>query len=155
METVVVLGVVGLLAAVALPGMQVALERNRVITSTDLVAAQIREARLAAITRNTEFRIIFDCPVAGAMRMVEFFNVAAIDNDADRCTNEQPNDGPVVHMPPGVTFGNATPPTLRVNGRGMFSTVVGAPPQMNIFVSHGQFIQRVNVTTAGRVRTIS
>jgi prepilin-type N-terminal cleavage/methylation domain-containing protein len=155
MEVVVVMGVIGLLAAVAIPSMQVALERNRVITTTDLVAAQIREARLAAITRNTSFRVMFDCPAPGAMRMVEFMGVPAIDGAADRCTNEQPNDGPAVYMPPGVTFGaGATPPTLRVNGRGEFTAEGGGMPQ-NILLSHGQFQQRVTVTAAGRIRTIS
>ena len=86
MEVVVVAGVIGLVAAVAIPGMQVAADRNKVITTADLVAAQIREARLAAITRNTTFRVMFDCPAPGAMRMVEFMGVPAVDDAADRCT---------------------------------------------------------------------
>jgi prepilin-type N-terminal cleavage/methylation domain-containing protein len=153
MEAVVVMGIVGVLAAVVIPSVQIAIDRNRVFTTTDLVAGQIRSARLAAITRNTSFRVIFDCPVAGAMRMVEFFNDPAIDADPDRCTNDQPNDGPVIYMPPGVTFGNgATPPTLRVNGRGEFTAEGGSMPQ-NISVTYESHTRTVNVTAAGRVRT--
>jgi prepilin-type N-terminal cleavage/methylation domain-containing protein len=153
MEAVVVMGMIGVLAAVVIPGMQVAIDRNKVFTTADLVAAQIREARLAAITRNSTFRVMFDCPAPGAMRMVELMGVPAIDDAADRCTNDQPNDGPVVYMPAGVRFGAGdTPPTLRVNGRGEFSAEGGAMPQ-NLAVRYGPMSRIVNVTAAGRVRT--
>ena len=66
--------------------------------------------------------------------------------------NEQPNDGPVVYMPRGVSFGGGgTPPTLRVNGRGEFSSEGGAMPQ-NFSVSYESISRIVNVTAAGRVR---
>ena len=156
LELVVVVGVMGLLAAVAIPGMQTAADRNKVITTADLVAAQIREARLAAITRNTSFRVMFDCPAPGAMRMVQFMGVPSVDNSPDRCEEEQPNDGPVVYIPEGVSFGAGnTPATLRVNGRGEFSAEGGGGGMPQISVSYGSFSRTVTVTGAGRVITDS
>jgi type II secretory pathway pseudopilin PulG len=149
----VAVGLIGVMAAAVLPGMQVALDRNKVFTTADLVAAQIREARLAAITRNGTFRVMFNCPAPGAMRVVQFMGVPAIDDAADRCTNDQPNDGPVVYVPQGVRFGAGDGiPTLRVNGRGEFSAEGAAMPQ-TFAVSYGSMSRNVNVTAAGRVRT--
>ena len=152
MELVVVTGAIGVLAAVAIPGMQVVLDRNKVFTTSELVASQIREARLAAITRNGTFRVMFNCPEPGAMRMVEFVGVPAIDAAADRCTNDQPNDGPLVYIPRGVNFGGGVIPTLRVNGRGEFSAEGGAMPLV-FAVSYGSMSRVVSVTAAGRIRT--
>jgi prepilin-type N-terminal cleavage/methylation domain-containing protein len=152
-ELVVVCGAIAVLAAVVVPGMQVVIDRNKVFTTADLLAAQLREARLAAITRNGTFRVMFNCPAAGAMRMVEFMGVPAIDDAPDRCTNDQANDGPVVYIPQGVRFGAGDAiPTLRVNGRGEFSAEGGAMPQ-TFAVSYGSMSRNVNVTAAGRVRT--
>ena len=155
-ELVVVVGLIGLMAAVAIPGMQVAADRNKVITTGDLVAAQIREARLAAITRNTSFRVIFDCgpDMPGAMRMVEFMGVPSVDSSPDRCAEDQPNDGPVVYMPEGVSFSGGAPPTLRVNARGEF-TAEGGGALPTFTVSYGSTTRNVSVTAAGRVQTFS
>jgi prepilin-type N-terminal cleavage/methylation domain-containing protein len=156
MEVVVVMGVVGLLAAVALPGMQVAAERNKIFTSADLVAAQLREARLAAITRNARFRVRFDCPAPGAMRMLAVTGNAAIDNALDRCSTPQDNDGPAVYMAQEVSFGvgDGVPPTLEFNGRGQV-TAIGANMPQTISLTYGEISRNVIVTATGRVRTPS
>jgi type IV fimbrial biogenesis protein FimT len=152
LELVAVVGVMGLVAAVAVPGFQVVLERNRVITSSELVAGTIREARLAAITRNSPFRVRFDCPAAGAVRMLAVTGDAGIDNATNRCETTQPNDGPAIYMPRGVVFGDETPPTLEINGRGQISAVGGTMPQ-TLSVSYGEFARNLVITAAGRVRT--
>jgi type II secretory pathway pseudopilin PulG len=152
MEMVVVVGLIGILTAVALPGFQIVRDRNSVITGLDLVAAQIRAARLAAISRNARFRIVFECPVPGAVRMLAVTGIPAIDDAADRCTTEQPNDGPAVYMPPDVWFGGDAPPTLEVNGRGEI-TALGATMPRTITVNHGSFNRNLTVTAAGRVLT--
>jgi prepilin-type N-terminal cleavage/methylation domain-containing protein len=153
LELVVVMGVAGVLAAVAIPAMQITLDRNKVVTSSELVAGQLRQARLAAITRNTSFLVRFNCPDAGAVRVLAVTGTPAIDNAGDRCSLNQPNDGPPVYMPQGVTFGGDQPPTLRVNRRGLFSLVGGGAMPQTFAVGYSAHTRNVVVTATGNVRT--
>lgn len=150
-ELVIIMGVAGILAAVAVPSMLAAVERNKIITGSELVAAQIREARLAAVTRNTPVRVRFDCPAEGAVRMLVVTGNAAIDNAADRCTLNQANDGPALYLPSGAGFGAETPPTLQIDGRGEFSLVGGGPMPVTIAIVHGESSRALTITAAGRV----
>jgi hypothetical protein len=140
---------------VAIPAMNNAVARNRVFTGSELLAAQIREARLAAITRNRPFRIRFDCPTAGAVRMLEVTGDAAIDDSADRCSEAQPNDGPPLYLPAGVLFAGTPPPVLEINGRGQVTLIGHGALPVNLQVSYGSFTRGVIVTATGRVRTIT
>jgi len=149
LELIVTCGVVGVCAAVAIPSMNNAVQRNRVITSAQLVSAQIREARLAAITRNQFFRVAFDCPATGAIRMLEVTGDPAVDDDPGRCTTNLPNDGPPMYMPEGVGFGEA-PETLQINSRGQVSVLGGAMPH-DAAVTDGALSFTVTVTATGRV----
>lgn len=149
LELLFVVGVMGVAAAVTIPAMSNALARNRVFTSSELVAAQVREARLAAITRNSTFRVVFDCP-DGGIRVLVVTGVPAIDDAADRCTTPQPNDGPAVYLPPAVSMGEPLPPALEINGRGQISAVGGAMPQ-SLSVTYGTFTRTLVVTATGRI----
>lgn len=151
MELVIIMGVAGILAAVTVPSMMAAVERNKIITGSELVAAQIREARLAAVTRNTPFRVRFDCPTEGAVRVLAVTGNAAVDNAGDRCTTQQPNDGSTVYLPFGATFGDQTPPTLQVDGRGEVTLVGGGALPTQVSVVHGQSSRALTITAAGRV----
>jgi Tfp pilus assembly protein FimT len=153
LELVVILGAVGVLAAIAVPAMIAAADRNKIIAGADLVAAQIREARLAAVTKNTPHRVRFDCPAPGAVRMLVVTGDAAVDNANDRCTTPQPGDGPAAYLPAGVAFGGGTPPTIHVDGRGQVSTVGGGAMPLNLLVSYGDANRALTITAAGRVAT--
>lgn len=151
-ELLFVMLVMAISSAIAIPAMNNALDRNRVITSSELVAAQIREARLAAITRNSTFRVRFDCFGGTAVRMVVVTGNASVDNASDRCSQQVPNDGPPIHMAQNVSFGGGTPPTLEINGRGQISAVSATMPQ-TFSVSYGSFTRTLIVTASGSVRT--
>lgn len=152
-ELLIVMLVMGISSAIAIPAMNNALQRNKVFTSSELVAAQIREARLAAITRNSTFRVRFDCFGGTAVRMVIVTGNASVDNASDRCSQQVQNDGPPIYLPPNVSFGNGgPPPALEINGRGQISAVSGTMPQ-TFSVSYGDFTRTLMVTAAGRVRT--
>lgn len=153
LEILVVMGVAGVLAAVALPGMLAALERNRVITGTDLLASQLRQARLAAITRNTAFVVRFDCPATGAVRVLAWTGNAAVDDAGNRCSLNQPNDGSPVYLPTGVTVNDGAPAAIRVNARGLYSIQDGGPLPLNLSVSYGSISRTLVITEAGHVRT--
>jgi Tfp pilus assembly protein FimT len=152
-ELLVVVAVIGVSAGIAIPAMNNALTRNRVFTSTEIVAAQIRSARLAAITRNRPFRVSFSC-AAGGVRILEVTGNPTVDNSADRCTTPQPNDGPAAYLPENVSLGVSLPPVLEINGRGQISAIGGTMPQ-NISVTYASFTRTLVVTSTGRVNTPS
>lgn len=131
-ELLIVIGLIGVLGAAALPVLFDANNRNSVWTTSEQMGSQVRQARLKAITRNTSFQVRFNCPVAGQYRVLV---VDGNINDADRCTQYKTHDSGVYTTPANVTFGN--PPTLQVNGRGQYSIVgVGALP-LTVTVQHG------------------
>jgi type IV fimbrial biogenesis protein FimT len=61
-ETVVVVGVVGVLAGMAAPVVSAGLNRYEVITASQQIASTIRSARLQAVGRNRILRVRFDFP---------------------------------------------------------------------------------------------
>jgi Tfp pilus assembly protein FimT len=150
LELLFVVGLAGVASAVAIPALGGAIARNRVIAAADIVAAQVRSARLSAISRNATFEVRFDCPDAGAVRVIAVTGDASIDLSDDRCTRQIENDGPPVHVTPGVTLGQV--PTLVVNGRGMISAI-GAEMPLSISVSHGTHVRTLVVSAIGRVAT--
>lgn len=146
-ELLVVASLLAIVAAVGLPVMSTAIDRNRVWTASELVGAQVRQARLRAISRNTSFRVRFDCPGAGQVRILVVTGDAAIDDAADRCGMTVDLDGGIVGLPQGVTYGVV--PTLEVNGRGVFTAGGGLP--LTIDVTYGDFVRSLAVSATGQV----
>lgn len=149
-EVIVVLVMIGLLASFAIPAMYNAVQRNRVFTSTELVAAQIREARLAAITHNRTFRVRFDCFGGRAVRMMVVTGNPAIDQAADRCSLTQPDDGSPFYVPPDVTVTSGS--ELAIDGRGFITAISGTMPQ-SVSVTYGSFTRTLQISGTGRVVT--
>lgn len=153
-ELLLVAGIVSVSAAITGPAMNNAFDRNKVFTSSELVAAQIREARLSAITRNTRYRVRFNCPDAGSMRMLEVTGDASIDNAENRCRTPRELDGRPIYLAQNVGFGWQDPPTLEIDGRGQISAIGGTMP-LNIAVTYAEFTRTISVSATGRVRTPS
>ena len=131
LEAVIVLGMLSVIGAMALPVMFDANNRNAVWTASEQIGSQVRQARLKAVTRNTPFQVRFNCPAARQYRLLI---VDGNINDADRCTQYKDQDSGVYTVPQSITYGN--PPTLQVNGRGQYSIVgVGALP-LTVSVQH-------------------
>lgn len=136
LEALVVIGIIGVLGAAALPVMFDSNNRNAVWTASEQIGSQVRQARLMAITKNTSFQVRFNCPAARQYRLLV---VDANINDADRCTQYRQlpggtRDSGVYTLPANVTYGN--PASLQVNGRGQYSIVgVGALP-LTVTVQH-------------------
>jgi len=154
LELLVTAGFIGVAAAVAIPAMNNAVERNRVIAGGELIAAQIREARLAAISRNQAFRVRFNCPTAGAFRMLEVTGDASVDDDSDRCTTNLPNDGPPQYLSGNVSFGESDPHDLQISARGLVSALDGATLPLVFEVTYGSQTRNVSVTALGRVTVV-
>ena len=148
-ELLVVVALIGILAAVGIPTVQESTRRNSVWTASELIGSQIRQARLKAISRNMSFRVRFDCPAVGQFRVLQVTGDPAIDNAADRCTQQQTHDTGVMVMPTSVSYG-ATPPTLTVNSRGVFTSSTSIPT--TITVTYGGYSSRsLSVSATGQI----
>jgi type II secretory pathway pseudopilin PulG len=128
-EMLVIVGMIGVLGAIGLPVLMDSSNRNAVWTASEQVASQIRQARLKAISRNTPFRVRFNCPANRQYRVLRVTGVAAVDNAANRCTTYLQHDSGIYSLPERVDFGAV--PILEVNGRGQYSLpAAGAMPLM-------------------------
>jgi hypothetical protein len=116
------MGFIGITAAIALPGLTESTRRNAVWTSSELIGAQIRQARLKAISRNMSFRVRFNCPAVGQFRVLQVTGDAAIDNAADRCSTQQTYDTGVFAVNSNIYWGGS-PPVLTVNSRGVLFVI--------------------------------
>ena len=151
----------GVLMAVTVPGATTASRRHHVIAATHEVAAQVRVARLKAVTANRTIRVRFNCPVAGQFRIVEVVNNALIDDAADRCSSTtypypDPNpaalpdlDGPVMVLRGGITFDGFQDLDIAPTGR--VTALTGALPA-TIGVTNSYETQNVTVSATGRVQ---
>ena len=120
------LSVLGIIAAMAVPGMSNVASGLRLGQGAREVERELQTARLLAVTTNRPIRVRFDCPSAGMYRLVEVIGSAAVpasaDSAADRCQESAypypaadrnlltvPNhDGPVRGLPKDVSFGTAS-----------------------------------------------
>ena len=150
LELIVVLGIVIVMAGMAVPFIQESSIRNTVWTATEMIGVQVRQARLKAITRNMSFRIDFDCPDVRQIRVLEVTGNPAIDDAADRCTVYRPFDSGIYQLPANVDY-TAGLPTLQVSGRGMYSAVGGAVP-LTINVGYaGRTFRSMTVSATGQI----
>src|SRR5437899_5980684 len=83
--------VIGIVAAMALPGIRNEVDRLKLGMATRDVQSELQTARLKAVSSNTYMRVRFDCPAAGQVRAVErigtpFAADARDDLDANAAT---------------------------------------------------------------------
>jgi prepilin-type N-terminal cleavage/methylation domain-containing protein len=130
-EMLMVCAVIGIIAAMALPGIRNEVDRLKLGMATRDVQSELQTARLKAVSSNTYMRVRFDCPAAGQFRTVErigtpFAADAGDDLDASAATRcsattypfkatgsdtsrltKPNNDGPVKYLQDPVTFSTA------------------------------------------------
>ena len=146
-ELLIVLSMIGILGAMGIPVLMDSSTRNGVWTASEAVASQVRQARLKAITRNTPFRIVFNCP---ANRQYRVLIVDGTINDVNRCTQTVQHDSGVYTMPPNIDFGNV--PAIQVNGRGQYSLPAGGVMPLTINVRYGNTHTRTfTVSITGQI----
>ena len=85
-EVMLVVLTISVMAVSALLGTTTAFRRYQLESATRTVAAQVRSARLRAVTANETMRVRFNCPAPGQLRIVQLVGTPAIDNAADRCS---------------------------------------------------------------------
>jgi Tfp pilus assembly protein FimT len=158
MEVLVVVAMVATITGIAVPQMLTGLEQYRINSAGRQVAAQIRAARLAAVTANRVMLVRFNCPGPGMYRVVEFTGDPGIDDAADRCSAPWPDqdaatlpnvDGPPAYLQGAITFGATQ--DLRITTTGSVTPLTGGMPAL-IEVTNGSIVGQITVSAAGRVQ---
>jgi prepilin-type N-terminal cleavage/methylation domain-containing protein len=153
LEMLVVVGIIGVVSTITIPYLAGSTQRNAVWTTSEQIGSQVRQARLKAITRNTRFRVRFDCPAAGQYRVLVVTGVAAQDDAADRCLQTYQHDSGIYNMPRYVSY-TAALPVLEVNGRGMYSLIGPGVMPLPIVVTYTAdqvFSRRLTVSVTGQI----
>jgi prepilin-type N-terminal cleavage/methylation domain-containing protein len=146
-ELLIVLSMIGIISAIGLPVLIDSSTRNGVWTASEQIASQVRQARLKAITRNSRFRVVFNCPDNNQYRVLF---VDGTINNADRCQQNLPQDSGVYTMPTSVAFG--APPALEVNGRGQYSLPAGGVMPLTINVQYrNTHLRSFTVSITGQI----
>jgi len=163
-----VVGVMAVVAAIAVPTIGAVMRRYALNNLAQQVAATIRSARYTAVAKNKVVRVRFDCPADDEYRMVEFTANTAIDDDASRCSLSAypypdpdaaaaPNvDGPVIQVPAGTELGAAT--DIQIDTRGRLTPLTGCPmcaagtgTTAAVVLENGLESQTVTVDQTGQV----
>src|SRR5947207_4314732 len=71
LEMLLIAAMIGIVAAMAVPGLLNGVDRLRLGMATRDVQSELQSARLKAVSANTLMRVRFDCPSAGQFRMIE------------------------------------------------------------------------------------
>ena len=87
---VVVMAIIGILSAIAIPQVARIGEAIALGEALRMVQSELQRARLKAVTTNRVIRVRFNCPAVGQFRMVELVGTssapAAADIAANRCS---------------------------------------------------------------------
>lgn len=165
-ELVLVVGMVGTLAAVAVPlsgNLMATMKLNEAARS---IERELADARLRAVSSNRALRVRTNCPAPGYVRTVEFMNTAA-DSAANRCLNTAypfpadddlmtlPNyDGPLRTIPNGATV-NTVIYQFQPDGT-VFNVVNGVVTAMaaeqTLTISRVNQSRTVRINSAGKIQ---
>jgi prepilin-type N-terminal cleavage/methylation domain-containing protein len=125
LELLVVVAVIGIVAAIAVPTLRSSSEQLKLANASREVERVLQTARMKSVRADRVMRVRFNCPTAGQYRMVELLGTTKVPaaNDADasaatRCnvtnypfpdTNPEffavpNNDGPLKQLPTNVVF---------------------------------------------------
>ena len=166
-DTLIVLAVSCCLAGMAVPSIDGAIRRYRITTATRTITAEIRAARGTAVAKNRTMRVRFNCPAPGQFRVVEVTGNLAIDNDPNRCSEEDypypdpdpavaPNaDGPAMWINQGAALGAVQ--DIQISNRGRISPLNNCPacatvaPPARIGLTNGYETQTITVSPSGMV----
>ncbi len=136
-ELIVVLLVIGILAALSVPGMRGWISRYRVQGALNRVVAEVHHARMVAVESGRSTQLILH---PGASGCVERIRIVATAGEGGRSTA-------AAVVLPGLCMRTSGDSILTFNSRGMLR-----PPARSILVSHGGTADSVVLSVAGRVR---
>jgi Tfp pilus assembly protein FimT len=146
----VTLGLLGVVMGISVPVFLESNARSKLWTGSEQIGAAIRQARLKAISSNTAYRVVFNCPGTGELRSLIMTGDPAVDDDAGRCGQSLTGDSGTVAMPQGVAYDPDGATNLQVTGRGVF-TASGAAIPLTITVSQGGAARTLTVSATGQI----
>jgi Tfp pilus assembly protein FimT len=123
-DTLVVVALIGIISAMAIPTMTGTIERMRLGQYAREVERELQTAKSRAVGKGRPIRVRFNCPAAGQYRIVELIGTpaspAAADSATNRCSETlypfppdnnpitRPNlDGPVRRLESSLSFAAA------------------------------------------------
>jgi Tfp pilus assembly protein FimT len=166
-EVMMVGAVMMIVAAIAIPQATAAMRRYALSNASQQVASAIRAARYAAVSKSTTLRIRFNCPAAGQYRVMELTGTSLVDQDTNRCSDTTypfpdpatgtlpDNDGPVLIVPAGTTFG--TVEDMEINEQGRVTPLTGCPTCLagsgvvTVALENGYETQATNIGQNGQI----
>lgn len=139
-ELLMVVAMIGTLAAMALPVMTDMTASIKLNEASRMLERELHDARMKAVSSNRVLRVRTNCPAVGNIRRVEVVS-AAVDSATNRCTETaypfpapdtdamtRPNyDGPIRILPNGATVTDAV---LQFSPDGTANQVVNGVPQV-------------------------
>jgi len=154
--------IVGTVSVVSMPKMTEMLHQHLLMGIAQEVGAQIRGARVLAVTTGRTIRVRFDCPGAGQYRIVEVLIRRSVDNNPNRCSrrafprpDQRPGsgpdlDGPLLSLKNGVSFAAHRDVDIGPTGE---VTAVGGQMPVEITVTDGELTSTLRVLPSGAVET--
>lgn len=149
-EVLITLGLIGIVTAISVPVFMESNARSSLWTGSEQIGAAIRQARFKAISQNTTYRVVFDCPGVGELRSLVMTGDPAVDDDAGRCGVTMDGDSGIIELPNGVGFDALDATALQVTGRGVLSALGDAIPLI-ITVTHGSTARTLTVSGTGQI----
>jgi len=149
-EVLIVVALIGIVSAISVPVFMESNRRGALWSGAEQIGATVRSARLKAISQNTTYRVVFNCPSANELRSLVLTGDAAIDDDAGRCGETYEGDSGIIELPSGVAYDVEDTTELMVTGRGIFSAIGGAIPAI-ITVTHGAATRILTVSGTGQI----
>ena len=149
-EMLIVVGLIGIMTAIAVPVFMESNARSNLWTGSELIGATIRQARMKAISQNTSYRVVFNCPSANELRSLIVTGDPMVDDAVDRCDQTVDGDSGAIEMPTSITYTPGTATRLEINGRGNFTAVGDAIPLV-INVNYGSTLRTLTVSATGQI----
>lgn len=149
-EMLVGIAIIGVVSAIAVPVFLESNSRNNLWTGSERIGATIRQARLRAISTNTTYRVVFNCPGANQLRSLVMTGDTTIDDAAGRCTQTRAGDTGVIELPTSISFDAEDATALQVTGRGVFAALGDSIP-LQISVNYGASVRTLTVSATGQI----
>ncbi|HUQ89282.1 MAG TPA: prepilin-type N-terminal cleavage/methylation domain-containing protein [Vicinamibacterales bacterium] len=149
-ELLIVLALIGIVTGISVPVFMESNKRSALWTGAEQIGATVRSARLKAISQNTAYRVVFNCPSANELRTLVVIGDPAIDDDAGRCGDTYEGDSGTIELPTGVAYDVEDTTSLQVSGRGIFTAIGGAIPSL-ITVTSGAATRILTVSGTGQI----
>lgn len=149
-EMLVGIAMIGVISAIAVPVFLESNSRNNLWAGSERIGATVRQARLRAISTNTTYRVVFDCPAVNQLRSLVMTGDPTIDDAANRCSQTRTGDTGIIQLPTSVSYDSEDATYLQVTPRGVFSAFGDSIP-LQISVNYGASVRTLTVSATGQI----